>query len=161
MVNNQVTTCMIPHTPTMRPAWITGQVISRGSHKVCVSWANTHYIIQRKPLFSYFLIQTTLFEWYMVGLPPRTDYHKDMWFERDWTACLQCDSHSRLNNQYNWDSLYDHLISTRIFTLTMNKICVWAPRIMREVASSLIRFANHLVLLVSSYFKRSRPVRKK
>lgn len=80
--------------------------------------------------------------------------------QRDWTACLQCDSHSRLSNQYNWDGLYDHLISTRIFTLTMNKICVWAPRIMREVASSLIRFANHLVLLVSSYFKRSRPVRK-
>ena len=34
-----------------------------------------------------------------------------------------------------------------IFTLIMNKIFIWAPRIMRKVAMALIWFANHLVLI--------------
>ena len=39
----------------------------------------------------------------------------------NWTTCLEYDNHSRFNNQYNWMDLYDHLKSTRIFNLIMNK----------------------------------------
>jgi hypothetical protein len=46
-----------------------------------------------------------------------------------WTICSKHANHYRLNNQHNWEDLYDHLVSIRIFTLTMNKIFIWAPKI--------------------------------
>ena len=38
-------------------------------------------------------------------------------FKRDWIACSTCDGHSCFKSQHNWGDLYDHFISTRIFTL--------------------------------------------
>ena len=48
--------------------------------------------------------------------------------------CSKYDNRSRLNSQHNWRDLYDHLTSTRIFTLRINKIFIWAPKIMRQMA---------------------------
>ena len=37
-------------------------------------------------------------------------------------------------NIVTWETLYDHLMSTRIFTLILIKIFMWAPKTMRKVA---------------------------
>ena len=47
--------------------------------------------------------------------------------------------------------LYGHFTITKIFTLIMNKIFLWAPKIMRKVTMALsVNFALHLVLIVCS-----------
>ena len=60
--------------------------------------------------------------------------------------------HCRLNSESNLGvGLYDHFMRTRIFTLTMNKIFIWAPNIMRKVAIVCIWInwiANHLKLIL-------------
>ena len=65
--------------------------------------------------------------------------------ERDWTACLKYDNHSRLDSQHNWgkggggeETVYDHLMSTRIFALIMNKIILSAPKIVRKLSTASI-----------------------
>jgi hypothetical protein len=35
--------------------------------------------------------------------------------------CSRHANHDKLNNEGNWGSLYDHLMSCRIFTLTINQ----------------------------------------
>ena len=45
--------------------------------------------------------------------------------------CSKYENHSRFNGQYNWDELYDHLMSTRIFTLIMNKMVYTSSKFMR------------------------------
>jgi hypothetical protein len=39
---------------------------------------------------------------------------------------------SRFNRQQDWEDLYDHIMSTRVFTLIMNKVFVKAPNSMRQ-----------------------------
>jgi len=58
-----------------------------------------------------------IFEWYVVRCGSKNIDSKGHVFERDWTTCSEYDSHSRLNSVGNWGDLYDHLMSTRIFTL--------------------------------------------
>ena len=61
-------------------------------------------------------------------------------------ACIQkrsdCfliyDNHIRFDSQHNWGNLYDHLMSMRVFILIMIKIFIWAPKIMRKVATTSI-----------------------
>jgi hypothetical protein len=50
--------------------------------------------------------------------------------------------------------LYDHLMSTRIFTLIMNKIFRGAPKIMRKGLQPHFGFANYLILISVSYDTR-------
>ena len=38
-------------------------------------------------------------------------------------------NHSRLHGQHDWGDMYDHLMSMRIFTLTMSKMFIWAQKI--------------------------------
>jgi hypothetical protein len=42
---------------------------------------------------------------------------------------------------------HDHIMSTRTFTLTMNKTFIWTPKIVREVTTVHFIFANHLTLI--------------
>ena len=58
-----------------------------------------------------------------LGVDPRTDTKKHV-FRRDWTPGSKYDNHSRLNSLHSgtWEDVYDRLMSTRVFTLTMNKI---------------------------------------
>ena len=48
----------------------------------------------------------------------KNGYQKDM-CERDWTMCSKHGNHFTFNMQYNRGNLYDHLMSTRIFTLVI------------------------------------------
>ena len=63
--------------------------------------------------------QTPIFKWYVVSCGSKNEHPK-----RDWTMCSKQVNHSKLNNQHNWGNLYDHLMSTRIFTLVMNEIFI-------------------------------------
>lgn len=58
--------------------------------------------------------------WLVVDLRINT---KKIVFERDWTNCSKNTNHSRLNNQNELGDSYNHLISTRLFTMIMKKIC--------------------------------------
>ena len=49
--------------------------------------------------------------------------------------------------EFNWGGSYDHLISTRIFTIKFNKIFIQAPKKFRKVGYSL-----NLDLLSISYY---------
>ena len=50
-----------------------------------------------------------------------------------------------LNSQHKWQDLCDHSMNTRIFTLIMNKIVIWAPNIMRKEQLPQFGFANDRV----------------
>ena len=56
---------------------------------------------------------------------PKT-YTRKTWLKDDWTMCSKYGTPSRLNIQHNWGGglLYDHLTSTGVFTLIMNKIFI-------------------------------------
>jgi hypothetical protein len=57
----------------------------------------------------------------------------------DQTPCSYYANHSRLNTQHDWGDLYDHLMSSRILTLSLQtKIFIWAPKIMRQTAPGTI-----------------------
>ena len=65
-------------------------------------------------------------------------------FRRDWTPCSKYVDHSRLNIQHNYGHLHDHLMSMKIFSLILNKMFIWAPKIMVKWLRPLCRFAKHL-----------------
>ena len=69
----------------------------------------------------------------MVRCGPKNGNHRGLYFKRDWTKCSKFANYSRFNNQHNWGNLYDHLMSTRNFTLTIKKMFMWAPKIMRQM----------------------------
>ena len=52
-------------------------------------------------------------------------------------------------------NLYDHLMSTRIFTLIMNKTFIRTPRTMKKMLQPQFKFANFLILITCSYPTRS------
>ena len=66
---------------------------------------------------------TPIFEWYVVRCDSKNGYQKDV-IKRYCVMCSKYDKHSRFNNHHNWRDLYDHLMSTRILTLIMNKISI-------------------------------------
>ena len=54
----------------------------------------------------------------------RTPERHDV-FNRDWDTCSNFVNHSRINSQHNWGGLptvYDHSMSSRIFTLMISKM---------------------------------------
>ena len=58
--------------------------------------------------------------------------------------CSKSVNYSRLNSQYNWVTVYDHILRNRIFTLTMHKIFTWAPKIMGKWLWVQFGFANFM-----------------
>ena len=70
---------------------------------------------------------------------------------RDWIARSKFHNCARLNNQHNWEDLYDHLMSTGTFTLIMNKIFM-CSKIYEEIGSDL--FASMIRVV---QFKKMRP----
>ena len=103
-----------------------------------------------------------------LGADLRTDTREMYVSKRDRSTCSKLVNHFRLNSQQHklrsrilmahcpWTSinhnnpilgskvdmtgedLYNHLMSTRIFTLMMNNIFISAPKIMRQMAMSTI-----------------------
>ena len=45
-------------------------------------------------------------------------------YNKDWTACSKHATHSKFNSEHDWGDMYDHLITTRAFTLIMKKKCM-------------------------------------
>ena len=58
-----------------------------------------------------------------LGMAPITDTKKT-WVLKRLDYMLKIYNHSRFNSQHNWGNLYDHLMSTSIFTLVCNKILI-------------------------------------
>jgi hypothetical protein len=56
--------------------------------------------------------------------------------------------------EHKWEAfggggnLYGHLITQRFFTLTMNGVFMQTPKIMKNLATLQIEFANRLALIV-------------
>ena len=68
---------------------------------------------------------TTTFEWYVVKCGPKNwHFLKRHVFKKDGTMFSKYVNHSRLNSQHDQGNLYDHLMSTRIFTLIMHMIFI-------------------------------------
>ena len=60
-------------------------------------------------------------------------------FKRDWTTSSKSVYHSRLNRQHNWGAgwgwgLYDHLLSSWIFNMTLDNKFIWAPKYISKMA---------------------------
>ena len=55
-----------------------------------------------------------------LGVDPTTNTKRHV-FKKNWTAHSKFVNHSTVNNQHNWEDLYDHLMSMSIFTLIMDK----------------------------------------
>ena len=66
--------------------------------------------------------------------------------KRDWTMCSKCVNYSGFNSQHKLAGLCCHQRRTIVLTLTMNKIFIQAPFIMREMLLPRYWFANHLIL---------------
>ena len=54
------------------------------------------------------------------------------------------ENHSRLKSQHNFDELYDHSMSMRIFTLIMNKKLIRTPKLRGKVATTQCGIVNDL-----------------
>ena len=55
---------------------------------------------------------TPVLKWCMTGCESKNDHQKDM--------CSKFVNQSKCRSGNNWRDLYDHLVTQRIFTLTMN-----------------------------------------
>ena len=58
---------------------------------------------------------TSIFERDVAEWSTKTDIKKRFDYR------LKYDKHSKLNSGHNWDDLYDHFMTMRIFTLIMNQ----------------------------------------
>ena len=84
----------------------------------------------------YFLIRTPIFEWHAVWCGCMYGYQIDMCL-RDWVICSKYDNMSGSIVDIIWrgGGLYNHLMSTRIFTLMVRWIRIWASNITSKVTS--------------------------
>ena len=65
-----------------------------------------------------------IFEWYVVRCGSKKRYQNNMCLKRIGLHAQNIKPISRFIFHHNWGSLYDHLMSMRIFTLIMNKIFI-------------------------------------
>ena len=64
--------------------------------------------------------------------------HQEEIGQRDWTTCSKYANYSRLHSQLDWEDLYDHQMSRRIFSFIMSKIFIRSPEIVRHMAMETI-----------------------
>jgi hypothetical protein len=70
-----------------------------------------------------FLSRTGTFEWYMVWCGSKNRYQNNIMCLKDIELRAQNRKNQlRFNGQHNWGDLYDHLMSTRVFTLIMHNM---------------------------------------
>ena len=73
-----------------------------------------------------------------LGEAPITKSTENMHLsKRHCNLCSTHVNHSRLTSQHSQGDLYDHIISSRIFTLILNKIITQAPKTMKNAATTL------------------------
>ena len=68
--------------------------------------------------------------------------------KRVWTKCWKFVNHSRRHSQHNWGDLYDHSITQRIFTLSMNRVFIQPPIFWGRWLQAQFGFANHLTIIL-------------
>ena len=76
---------------------------------------------------------------------------KNYVFIRDTTTFLEYNNHFRLNSQHKWEGgggVYDHLMSTKIFTLILRKIIIITLKLWGKRAQSWYGFGNHLIPMI-------------
>ena len=88
---------------------------------------------------------------YLSGmwLAPKTDAKKTCVRKR-LNYVLKYDHHSKFNSQHNWGDLYDHLMSTRIFTWYWITCSHELRKLWGKWLWHVFKFANHLVLIACS-----------
>ena len=91
------------------------------------------------------------FEWFQERIPKRhVCFQKEIGLRAENIISI-LGSH----DQRYWGNLYDRVVSTKIFTLIMNKIEVFirGPKAMREVTMGLNRFGftKHHVVLIACF----------
>ena len=84
------------------------------------------------------IIWTPVFEWHVVRCEFGGGTPFKHVFKRGLTTCSKNVLCTMLDSQHDCGDLYDHLMSTRIFTLIMNKLFIWAPKMMRQMAMGTI-----------------------
>ena len=84
-----------------------------------------------------FLIRTPMFELYVVRCDSKNKYSKDR-CSKEIGVHAQNMIASIINMILGGGVLFDHSMSTRIFTLIINKIFIGTPKIMKKVALALI-----------------------
>jgi len=68
-----------------------------------------------------------------------------------WILCSKYDNHLMFNNEHNWEIYYEtDLISIRIFTSIVYKVCIWAPKSTRAWFITLLR-SVHLLCEAQEY----------
>ena len=77
------------------------------------------------------------------GVAPRTDINKNG-YQKDMCSIEigLYDNHSKLNSQHNRRGLFDHLMSTRIFTLIMRKNFIRALKISHNMDLPIILYLS-------------------
>ena len=78
------------------------------------------YIRYTQPLFDYYSSYEDTYVWVVCGLV----WLQERISKRHVFPYPEYDNHSKLNEQHNWEDLCDHLMNTRIFTLTVHKIFI-------------------------------------
>ena len=77
-----------------------------------------------------YLRRTLIFEWYVVWCGSKNKYQKDTCLKEIGLHAQNMITIVASIIDLLGGNLYDHSMSTRIFTLILNKIYVWAPKIM-------------------------------
>ena len=104
---------------------------------VFLFWTDCPFKVDVPNLVTY-LNRTPIIEWYVVRCGSKNGYQKGIIRLKELGLHAQNHNHSMLKSQQNWGDLYDHLMSTTLFTLVMNKVIRWALNMMRKVATALI-----------------------
>ena len=89
------------------------------------------------------LNQTPIFEWYVVKIGSKNGYQNEACFrETRWHVENMITSLGSIVNRIGEGGggrdVYDHLMSRRIFTLTMSTIFIRAPKVTRKVTTASI-----------------------
>lgn len=83
--------------------------------------------------------RTPMFPCCVVRCGFRTEHHIDVMCLKDIGLCVQDLLGSMFNGQHKLRDRWHHLRSkSKIFTLRMNKVFVWAPKVMRKMAATFI-----------------------
>ena len=100
-------------------------------------WNNLLWDVVDAPKLIIYLLCTPVFEWYVVWCGYKNKYEKDICLKEIGLHAQNMITILSLS-QHDWGDLYDHLLSTKIFTLIIYKIIIGAPKIMRKVSTASI-----------------------
>ena len=81
-----------------------------------------------------------------LGLDLRINTKKTR-VNKEWTTCSNA-THCRLKSQHGQGNMYDHLTCTRIFTLIMDDLFIWAPNNTRQTDMDTVQCPRRFLSIV-------------